>query len=104
MDEINGSVNVSEILGTLTDKELLLIRAMALDICRGRRNHDRTIRINTMKERLNPVQATAVTAFLTEVQKRRDELLKELTDVVDDVIFEGVNFRQKIVLTKGELK
>lgn len=104
MNDIYGSVNVSEILGTLTDNELLLIRAMALDICRGRCSNGRAIRINAMKERLDPAQATAVTAFLTEVERRRDELLKELIDAVDSVIFEGVNFRQKIVLTKGELK
>lgn len=102
MNDISGSVNVSEILGTLTNEDMILVRTMALDICRGECSYDRTMRFCDMRERLAPFQVTAVTALLTEVRRRRDELLKDLMDAVDEAIFEGADFRQKIGETRKE--
>lgn len=106
MDEINGSVNVSEILATLTEGQTDLLRKQALRIIRGNSKVDLaayTAFVYMYRDELTPVQKSAVKALLEEVRKRRDALLGQLMRAVDDAIFIGTDFFcQKIGETRKE--
>ena len=89
MDEINVSVNVSEILATLTEAQKDIVNKQALRIIRNDRKSDLTAYmafINMCRDELTPVQQSAVKALLEEVRKRREELLDELMKAVEDAI------------------
>lgn len=99
MDEICGSVNVSEIFATLTEGQTDLLRKQALRIIRDDAKPDLEAYmafIYMCRDELTPVQQSAVKALLEEVRERRKELLGELTRAVDDVILKSVDFRQKV--------
>ena len=92
MDEINGSVNVSEVLATLTEGQTDLLRKQALRIIRGNTKVDLaayTAFVYMYRDELTPVQQSAVKALLEEVQKRREELLDQLMKAVEDAMLYG---------------
>ena len=93
MDEINGSVNVSEILGTLTDRQTNLLREQAMRIIRNDSKSDLASYmafVNMCRDELTPVQKSAVKALLEEVRKRREELLDQLMKAVENAMLYGM--------------
>ena len=99
MDEINGSVNVSEILATLTETQKDIVNRQALRIIKNDRKSDLTAYmafIDMCRDELTPVQQSAVKALLTEVKRRREELLNQLMQAVEDAMLKGTDFCQKI--------
>lgn len=98
MDEINGSVNVSEIFATLDDAQKAAVMDRALVIIyknRGDNIESAITFINVCRE-MTPIQQSAVKAFLTEVKRRREELLNQLMQAVEDAMLKGTDFCQKI--------
>lgn len=98
MDEINGSVNVSEILGTLDGAQKAAVMDRALVIIyknRGDNTESAITFINFCRE-MTPIQQSAVKALLTEVKRRREELLNQLMQAVEDTILKSADFCQKI--------
>lgn len=98
MDEINGSVNVNEILATLDGMQKAAVMDRALVIIyknRGDNTESAITFINLCRE-MTPVQQSAVKALLTEVKRRREELLNQLMQAVEDTMLKGADFCQKI--------
>ena len=90
--DISGSVNVSEILGTLTDRQKDLVKKWALRIIRNDSKSDLVTYmalIDMYRDELTPVQKSAVKALLEEVRKRREELLDQLMKAVEDAMLYG---------------
>ena len=99
MDEINGSVNVSEILATLTEGQMDILKKQALRIIKNDKKADLVeymAFISMCRDELTPVQQSAVKALLAEVKRRREELLNQLMQAVEDVMLKGTDFCQKI--------
>ena len=74
MDEINGSVNVSEILATLTDTQKDILNKQALRIIKNEKKSnlmEYMAFVDMCSDELTPVQQLAVKALLEEVRKRR---------------------------------
>ena len=89
MDEINGSVNVSEILGTLTEVQKDILNKQALRIIKNEAKFDLTACMaffDMCSDELTPVQQSAVKEFLNEVRRRREKLLNELMKAVEDAM------------------
>ena len=98
MNDISGSVNVSEILATLDGVQKAAVMDRALVIIyknRGDSTESAITFINHCRE-MTPVQQSAVKALLTEVKRRRQELLDELMKAVEDAMVKGTDFCQKI--------
>lgn len=106
MDEINGSVNVSEILGTLTESQKDILNKQALRIIKNEAKSDLTeymAFVDMCRDELTPIQRSAVKALLDEVRKRREELLDQLMKAVEDAMIRGtVNEGVKIKETWKE--
>lgn len=99
MSDICGSVNVSEILGTLTETQKDLLNKQALRIIKNEEKSDLTAYmafIDMCRDELTPIQRSAVKALLDEVRKRREELLDKLVKAVEDAMVRGTDFCQKI--------
>ena len=91
--DISGSVNVSEILGTLTETQKDLLNKQALRIIRGNSKLDiaaYTAFVYMYRDELTPIQQSAVKALLEEVRKRREELLDELMKAVEHAMLYGM--------------
>lgn len=98
MLDICGSVNVSEILGTLTKTQKDILNKQALRIIKNDSKSDLTAYmafIDMCRDELTPVQQSAVKALLEEVRKRREELLDQLMQAVKDAMLKGTDFCQK---------
>lgn len=92
MSEISGSVNVSEILATLTDTQKDILNKQALRIIKDDKKSDLVAYmafVNMCRDELTPVQQSAVRELLNEVKRRRQELLNELIETVEGVIMNG---------------
>ena len=92
MSEINGSVNVSEILATLTDTQKDILNKQVLRIIRNDRKSNLMVYmafVDMCSDELTPVQQSAVKELLNEVRRRREELLNELIETVEGVIMNG---------------
>lgn len=92
MDEINGSVNVSEILGTLTQSQKDILNKQALRIIKNEAKSNLTeymAFIDMCRDELTPIQRSAVKALLDEIRKRREELLNQLMKAVEDAMLYG---------------
>lgn len=97
MDEICGSVNASEIFATLDGMQKAAVMDRALVIIyknRGDSTESAITFINHCRE-MTLVQQSAVKALLTEVKRRREELLNQLMQAVEDAILKGTDFCQK---------
>jgi len=98
MNDISGSVNVSEVLGTLDDVQKAAVMDRALVIIyknRGDNTESAITFINCCRE-MTPVQQSAVKALLTEVKRRREEILNQLMQAVEDAMLKGTDFCQEI--------
>lgn len=92
MDETNGSVNVSEILGTLTEAQKDILNKQALRIIKNEKKSnlmEYMAFVDMCSDELTPVQQSAVKEFLNEVRRRREELLNELMKAVEDAMLYG---------------
>lgn len=92
MNDICGSVNVSEILRALTEGQKDLVRKQALRIIRGDAKADLMeymAFVDMCRDELTPIQQSAVRELLNEVKRRRQELLNELIETVEGVIMNG---------------
>ena len=92
MDEINGSVNVSEILATLTETQKDILNKQALRIIRNDRKSnlmEYMAFVDMCSDELTPIQQSAVKELLNEVRRRREELLNELIKAVEDAMVYG---------------
>lgn len=90
--DISGSVNVSEILGTLTEVQKDLLNKQALRIIRGNTKLDLaayTAFVYMYRDELTPIQQSAVKALLEEVRKRREELFDQLMKAVEEAMVYG---------------
>jgi len=99
MDEINGSVNMGEILGTLTDGQKDILNKQVLRIIKNDEKADLVeymAFVYMCRNELTPVQQSAVKALLTEVKRRREELLNQLMKAVEDAMLKGTGFCQEI--------
>lgn len=99
MNDICGSVNVSEILATLTETQKGIVNKQALRIIKNEAKSNLTdymTFIDMCRDELTPVQQSAVKALLEEVKRRRQELLDELMKAVEDAMVKGTDFCQKI--------
>jgi len=99
MPDICGSVNVSEILGTLTEGQKDILNKQALRIIKNDEKADLVeymAFVYMCRDELTPVQQSAVKALLTEVKRRREELLNQLMQAVEDVMLKGTDFCQKV--------
>ena len=102
MNDISGSVNVSEVLATLTETQKDLLNKQALRIIRGNSKLDLaayTAFVYMYHDELTPVQQSAVKALLEEIHKRREELLNQLMNAVEDAMLygtgdEGIKIRE----------
>lgn len=92
MNDICGSVNVSEILRTLTEGQKDLVRKQALRIIRDDAKADLMeymAFVDMCCDELTLIQQSAVRELLNEVKRRRQELLNELIETVEGVIMNG---------------
>lgn len=92
MSEINGSVNVSEILGSLTERQKDILNKQALRIIKNEKKSnlmEYMAFVDMCSDELTPVQQSAVKEFLNEVRRRREKLLNELMKVAEDAILHG---------------
>ena len=92
MNDICGSVNVGEILATLTEGQKDLVRKQALRIIRDDAKVDLVeymAFVDMCRDELTPIQQSAVRELLNEVKRRRQELLNELIETVEGVIMNG---------------
>ena len=102
MNDISGSVNVSEILGTLTDTQKDILNKQALRIIKNEKKSnlmEYMAFVDMCSNELTPVQQSAVKALLEEVRKRREELLEKLARAVEDAMVygtgdEGIKIRE----------
>lgn len=96
--DISGSVNVSEILGTLDGTQKAIVMKEALAIIRDKSDDTagRLITFINVCRTMTPIQQSAVEALLKEVRKRREKLLDELMKAVEDTMLRGTDFCQKI--------
>lgn len=98
MDEINGSMNVSEILATLTDTQKDILNKQALRIIKNERKSnlmEYMAFVDMRSDELTPVQQSAVKALLKEVRKIREKLLDKLAKAVEDAIVYGTDIRKE---------
>ena len=89
MSEINGSVNASEILATLTERQKYILNKQALRIIRNDKKADLMAYmafIDMCRDELTPVQQLVVKELLNEVRRRREKLLNELMKAMEDAI------------------
>ena len=92
MDEINGSVNVSEILATLTERQKDILNKQALRITKGNTKFnlmEYMAFVDMCHDELTPIQRSAVKALLDGVRKRREELLDDLMKAVENAMVYG---------------
>lgn len=90
--DISGSVNVSEILGTLTEGQKDILNKQALRIIKNDEKADLVdymAFIYMCRDELTPVQKSAVKALLEEVRKRREELFDQLMKAVEEAMVYG---------------
>lgn len=99
MNDISGSVNVSEILGTLTETQKDILGKQALRIIKNESKFDLIAYmafIDMCRDELTPVQQSAVKALLEEVRRRREELLDQLMQAVEDAMLKNTDSCQKV--------
>lgn len=98
MSDICGSVNVSEILGTLDGSQKAIVMKEALAIIKDESDDvpGRLMTFINVCRTMTPIQQSAVKALLTEVKRRRQELLDELMKAVEDAMIKGTDFCQNI--------
>ncbi len=96
MNEINGSVNVSEIFGTLdgTQKAIVMKEAFAIIKNESDEGADRLITFINAYRTMTPIQQSAVKELLNGVRRRREELLNELMKDVEDTMLHGKTWKE----------